>query len=298
MTDVASRILGDGLAGRIVSGPGPRVMWIHGYTLDSGIWADVWARLPAWSHVGIDLPGHGASEAMPRGTTLTDLARRIGRVARSVQADHLVGLSFGGMVALQVAIECPDAFRSLTVNSPALAGGPQDRHAQVRHGELLAAYRDRGAGPWLRDMWMTSPPEIFTGAAAHPALWQRLREVVGRHPWRELGDGSMETLTSHRQTPATLVRIRIPTLVLVGLGDMSAFKRSAELIRRSIPHCRRVYLPDAGHLALVETPGAAAPLIEAHMMAASHPHPDHGAFGRGPASADEVAAGGPGRSIR
>jgi pimeloyl-ACP methyl ester carboxylesterase len=298
MTDAAPRILGAGLAGRIVSGPGTRVLWIHGYTLDSSIWADAWARLSAWSHVGIDLPGHGASDVMTRGTTLIDLARGIGRVARSVQADHLIGLSFGGMVALQVAIECPDAFRSLTVNSPALAGGPQDRHAQVRHGELLRAYRDRGAGPWLRDMWMTSPPEIFTGAAAHPALWQRLREVVGRHPWRELGDGSMEALTSHRQTPATLARIRMPTLVLVGLGDMTAFKRSAEMVRRSIPRCRRVYLPDAGHLGLVETPGAAAPLIEAHMIAASDPLADREAFGRGPESDHGAAAEGPGRSMR
>jgi pimeloyl-ACP methyl ester carboxylesterase len=30
------------------AGRGPAVLWIHGYTMDSSVWAELWERLPGW----------------------------------------------------------------------------------------------------------------------------------------------------------------------------------------------------------------------------------------------------------
>jgi 2-succinyl-6-hydroxy-2,4-cyclohexadiene-1-carboxylate synthase len=248
----------------VVRGTDP-VLWIHGYTLDSSIWHELWDCLPNWTHLGVDLPGHGGSLPLPPGTGLTTLALRLARLARREGATRLVGLSFGGMVALQVAIELAGDLHALVLSSPGLGGGPQDRLAQVRHLELLRLYRTRGPGPWLTDLWMTSPPDIFTGAAADPDLWEVLRSVVQRHRWQELADGSMQGLTAHSQTAQDLALISAATLVVVGEHDMPAFKRCAELIRRAVTACRRVYLPDAGHLGLLEAPSIAAPLVDGHL---------------------------------
>ena len=86
-------------------GGGDGVLWIHGYTLNAGIWAELWRLLPGWRHIGIDLPGHGRSAPLAPGETLRGLARRLNRLAAEQGVRHLVALSFGGMIALQMAIE-------------------------------------------------------------------------------------------------------------------------------------------------------------------------------------------------
>ena len=60
---------------RVRPGGGAGVLWVHGYTVDSTTWDTVWSLLPEWSHYGIDLPGHGTSPAVQRGTSLSGLGR-------------------------------------------------------------------------------------------------------------------------------------------------------------------------------------------------------------------------------
>jgi pimeloyl-ACP methyl ester carboxylesterase len=261
--------VGDGIVATVTSGPADRALWIHGYALDSRIWGDLWARLPTWAHIGLDLPGHGASAPIPPGLDLVSLARRIGRFAIDADVRHLIGLSFGGMVALQVAIEFPSAFASLVLGAPGLGGGPHDRHAQARNLALSRLYRSRGAGPWLTNLWMTAPPEIFTGASAYPELWQRMRAIVDEHTWAELGDpAGMHALTTPRQTGEQIRTIQAAGLVIVGDDDMDAFKRCAELIRRSLVSSRCVRLAATGHLGLLERSADVAPMLDAHFRAA------------------------------
>jgi len=266
----ASRVdVGDGMVATVIAGSADRVLWIHGYALDSRIWTELWAKLPAWSHVGLDLPGHGASAPMRAGLDIVTLARQIGRLAIEANVRHLVGLSFGGMMALQVAIEYPSAFASLVLGAPGLGGGPHDRHAQARNLELSRVYRSRGPGPWLTELWMKSPPDIFTGASAYPELWRRLRGIVDEHTWAELGGAiGMHPLTTHPQTPEQMRSIAAAGLVIVGDDDMDAFKRCAELIRRSLRSCRCVRLPATGHLGLLERSAAVAPMLDTHFRTA------------------------------
>lgn len=255
----------DGLAARIVYDDGESVLWLHGYTFDSSIWGPLWENLPGWRHIGLDLPGHGASEPLRPRESLSELGQRIGAFATQQAVQHIIGLSLGGMIALQVAIEYPEAFRTLILCSPPLGGGPQDPHAKTRNLELTRLYRERGAGPWMTALWMSWPPDIFKGAATHPVLWSQLQTLVDRHSWAELADSRMQGLTMYPQQMQELGRIRAATLVLVGEEDMPAFKRCAELLRRAIPGCQRIYWPGAGHLSLLEMSPSVSPLIEAHL---------------------------------
>ena len=146
--------LDDDFAARIRPGSGDGVLWIHPYTLDSSAWSELWEQLPAFHHIGIDLPGHGVS--MPPGPKddLPLLARRIGELAIERGARHLVGLSFGSLVALQVAIEHPRAFASMLLAAPAIGGGPQEeaiaiRFRRVRRSRVVMC-RGRGDRGWAR----------------------------------------------------------------------------------------------------------------------------------------------------
>jgi pimeloyl-ACP methyl ester carboxylesterase len=258
-------LLGNDIVGRTTRGSGSRVLWIHGYTLDSSIWNELWDLLPEWSHIGIDLPGHGASPPLVPGEDLPGLAHRITDLIVKYDIRHLIGLSFGALVALQVAIELPQFLSTLILGAPSLAGGPQETQVAVRFMELKRLFAENGAGPHMRKLWMTSPPNIFTYAEQHEPLWKRLCEIVDRHSWAELSDSSMENLASHVQHENELQKIEAASLVLVGENEMSAFKRCAELIRRSIPNCKRVYIPDVGHLCLLEAPRRVHSILRNHL---------------------------------
>lgn len=250
-------------------GPGEAVLWLHGYTMDPSVWTALWDRLPEYRHLGLALPGHGGSRPIAPGEDLAQMADAIGGAARRLRTRHLAAMSFGGMIALEVASRFPEQFETLTLGSPGLAGGPVDAEAQICNLELAALYRQRGAGPWLRERWMSVPPDIFRGARDHPALWRELTACIDRHDWAELADNSFQQLAAARQDDAMLKRIAAATLVLIGEDDMATFKRCAELIRRGVPNATRVHVPATGHLCLLEAPDQVAPLIAAHLGARS-----------------------------
>jgi pimeloyl-ACP methyl ester carboxylesterase len=220
----------EGLAARTTSSDGKVVLWVHGYTRDASVWEDVWKSLPGFQHIGVELPGHGASHPLKEGEDLAGLAKRVASFALAHGVGHLVGLSFGGMVALQAAAERPEAFRTLILAAPALGGGPQDPETMTCNLELLRLYKERGAGPWLRERWMSCPPEVFEGAATQPELFTKLKSVVGRHSWQELGCLAIPALVNYPQLTGKLKAIKSSTLILIGDNDMDAFKRSAALI--------------------------------------------------------------------
>lgn len=256
---------GPDLQGRALAGPGEKVLWLHGYTLDSSIWAELWALLPEWYHLGIDLPGHGASAPIAPGTTIGSLAAQIGALAQDHGVRHIIGLSFGTLLALQTVIINPNSFASLTLAAPGLVGGPEDPHTPQRYRDLGALYWQRGPGPWMTELWMRNPPDIFSGTLAHPELRQQLATVIDRYSWAEMRSGAMRHMFSPEQTSDLLATTVTPTLVLLGDAEMPAFQNAAATIEAALPNCRSALIPQAGHLCLLECPDVAAPLLAEHL---------------------------------
>jgi pimeloyl-ACP methyl ester carboxylesterase len=256
--------LGAGLAGRVRAGDGPAVLWLHGYTMDSRIWDELWDELPGWDHIGADLPGHGASPAHEVGD-LPALGRRVARLARERGARRLVALSFGTLLALQAAIDDPDAFDAIVLAAPALAGGPEDPAARIRYIQLAELHRTFGPGPHLTSLWLRSPPHIFTTLRTFPERFDRVAAIIAEHRWTELGDARTQRLQASPHRPADLARISASVLLVRGTGELPAFARCAAAIRASVPGAREVVLPGLGHLCLLEDPVATAPPVRAHL---------------------------------
>ncbi|NIM48273.1 MAG: alpha/beta fold hydrolase [Gemmatimonadales bacterium] len=263
--------LGDGFGGRVLQGDGEGVLWIHSHSLDSRSWIELWELLPGWNHLGIDLPGHGVSLPASSHEALPDLARRIGEIAHRRDIRHMVGLSFGSLVALQVAIEYPSGFASLVVGAPVLGGGPHEEETVTRYQELRSMYLIGGFGPHLRGRWMLHPPSIFDTIERESRLWNTLSQIIGRHAWLELLDGSLFKLLNHQQRPDQLQRITAATLVLVGERDRSVTKACAERLCQAIPTSQRVDVPAAGHLCMLEAPGRVHAAINDHMRRYASP---------------------------
>jgi pimeloyl-ACP methyl ester carboxylesterase len=242
------------------AGSGPAVLWIHGYTLDSSLWSDLWQLLPGYRHIGVDLPGHGHSVPVPAGLTLPGLAAELARLAQAEQAHRVVGLSFGAIAALQLAIEAPDTVHRLVVGAPGLGGrfadGVAERYQQLK---LLRGFA--GPGEMMANLWMSSPPDLFRGTERHPELRQRVKDVVMRHDWLELTNGRFRPLAAHAQDPAALRRITADTLVIIGDDDMQDCHENARTLCDAVPRCRSHTVSAAGHLVLLERPGDVAAVL-------------------------------------
>jgi pimeloyl-ACP methyl ester carboxylesterase len=193
------------------------------------------------------------------------LGHEIARIAHEHQATRIVGVSFGSMVALQVALDHQDAIHHLVLAAPTIAGAETEPAARDRYMELMQLYRVRGPGPDMAELWMRSPPDIFAGTEAHPAVRAQIHDVVVRHRWRELSSGAMRGMTDHAQPPASLRQIRAALLVLVGENDMPTFLANAHLLGEHVAGCDVYQVPGAGHLCPLELPGSVAPRIDAHL---------------------------------
>jgi pimeloyl-ACP methyl ester carboxylesterase len=257
---------GDGLvASASGDGDGDAILWFHGYTMDASVFDELWRALPGRRHVGLDLPGHGRSRPLRADDDLATLARTVADFARRTGIRQLVGLSFGTLLATHVAAVAPDDVASLVLAAPGLAGAAHDPLVERRYIELAMLYHRRGAGPHMTELWMRSPPDIFRHAVARAPLAARLRAVIDRHRWLELESFAMRDLVAPVQDHALLARIRARTLVLIGDSELDAHRACARLIGEAVPDCAVEVLPDAGHLALLETPAAAAARIAEHV---------------------------------
>jgi pimeloyl-ACP methyl ester carboxylesterase len=119
-------------------GAGPPVVLVHGSIVGA---ASTWQRQLAladeWTLVLPNRPGFGASRPLARGDFEAEappIAELLGEGA------HLVGHSYGAVIALYAAALRPHAVRSLTVSEPGcmrVAAGVPEVDAQIAAGELL-----------------------------------------------------------------------------------------------------------------------------------------------------------------
>jgi pimeloyl-ACP methyl ester carboxylesterase len=277
--------LGNGFAARVVPGSGDVTFWIHGYTLDAMCWAGLWDCLPGWTHLSIELPGHGSSLPLDAKEELSALARRIGALAIAHRARNLVAVSLGSAIALQVAIEYPGAFATLVLGGPVLGGGPFNPEMWKRYEGLKTLFKGAGHGPHLRDYWMDSGASLFQGIDRCPRLREQLRRQVAGYSWWELSDDSYVKLWRTPQHFRALRTIGVPTLLLVGADDCLSVKQCAGFLERLLPHCERHDLAGRGHLCLIEDPASVQPFVEQHWL--SH---RVAAGGRGKVSDDDAAS--------
>lgn len=244
-----------------------RVAWLHGYTMDSTVWQDLWDGLPDLEHVGLDLPGHGtaAKVAMPAG--LPALASMVADQLRAQDCRTLIALSFGSCVALQVALDHRDVLDRLVLAAPTLSGVPDDPVARAKYFLLYGTFRSSGPGPLMARQWMADPPGIFTGLRAHPEAYERMAEVVARHRFAELGTAAMGTMAQTVHTTEQLACLDLPLLVISGTEDMPQFAENTRLLADHAPQCEVATIAGAGHLPLLEEPALCGAVLAEFLTA-------------------------------
>jgi pimeloyl-ACP methyl ester carboxylesterase len=248
----------------VARGEGPAVLLLHAGVADLRMWVDVADRL-AESHrvVACDLRGFGGTPLEPgRFSNAGDLLALLDELG--IERTAVVGASFGGKVALELALVAPDRVSALVLMDAAI-GEPFDWSPEMRaFGEAedaaLEADDVEAAVELNGRTWVDGPRR--SPGDVDPALRDLVATMQRDAFHAQLGvDAEDEELDP--PVAERLREVRAPALVMVGEHDLTDFRRIAERLAGELPGARPlVTIADAAHLPALERPGAVAdPLV-------------------------------------
>jgi 3-oxoadipate enol-lactonase len=249
------------------TGVGEDVVLIHAFTSNVAVWlfGGVYADLATDHRVtAYDLRGHGATTVTEGGYSCDVLADDLKRLVQSLglRRPLLVGHSFGGVIAMRLAIDWPELVRGIVLSDtyfPALralepAMGQTDVWVHLRQ-TLSKVGTEIG------------PTVDFARLFAEVAKWtdgqrSQLRAELG--PVGERWLSGLERLAKTHAgdqmweigglTEQAIGSVRIPVLALY--DEHSPFGRTSEYLARGLHDCRVAIIPEARHLAPLENPTA------------------------------------------
>lgn len=255
----------------------PVVVLIHGFAASVFTWRHIKAALLAAGYrvIAVDQLGYGASArpAEPIYTTQTQAEMVLGVLdALGVRQAHFVGHSFGGRVAMQIAILAPERAQSLAALAPeAFATGRPGIARWVRLpilGYVLAFY---STSPWLvraglrfvsaKHDWITHA--VVKGYAA--PLYVRGSALAQVWQARSPKDGD-------RPVPHNLAAITQPTLLLWGKRDPVFPASDGNRLARILPTARLHVFAEAGHIVHEECPEATWRALLDFLEGLAQPH--------------------------
>jgi pimeloyl-ACP methyl ester carboxylesterase len=240
------------------AGSGPAIVLLHAGIADRSMWAEHLEPLAAAGHrvVALDLPGFG--EAKPAPGEQAPWLDVLGAMdALEIERAALVGNSFGGAVALRVALVAPERVSALAlISSPAVEFEPSPQLRAAWDAEEAALERGdtEGAVAAVVEAWtLPDAPQQLRDRVA--AMQRRIFEVqAGIAEVAEAPDPAEEH-------PEQIAELDIPALVAAGEHDMPDFRDGAEQLAAALPRAQHVLIAGAGHLAPLETPEAFRELL-------------------------------------
>lgn len=237
-----------------VAGSGHPLILLHAGLGDARMWDDqVVTFSERYRVVRFDARGFGGSDpARGNYSPRADLAAVM--AALGIERAHLVGLSMGGAVALDTALESPSLASALVLVSTRPSGLPASPVLQDGWAAIDAAI---GAGEIDRAnelelaMWVDGPNR--PPDAVVPNVRALIRDM-NRALLAELDEGAPLPL----DPPAVgrLADITVATLVLTGEEDQPDVLHGSELLARRITGARRGVISGSAHLPNLEQPTA------------------------------------------
>ncbi|MBW8798714.1 MAG: alpha/beta hydrolase [Streptomyces sp.] len=282
----------------------PPALYIHGLGGSSQNWSQLMEQLEGVvDSEAVDLPGFGDSPPPDDGDySVTGHARAVIRYLDAAGRGpvHLFGNSLGGAVSTRIAAVRPDLVRTLTLVSPALPELRVQRTAMptvVLGLPGIAGLLTRTTGRWTAEQRVRGvlalcygDPSRVTPEAFEHAVEELERRLRLPYFWDAMarsarGIVNAYTLGGQHGLWRQAERVLAPTLLIYGGRDQLVGYRMAQKAARSFRHSRLLSMPDAGHVAMMEYPGAVAAAFR-ELLA----HADR--LGDGPASG--TVGGGPG----
>jgi len=233
----------------------PALLFSNSLGSDLRVWDPMVPQLVSdFRLIRYDTRGHGLSEAPPPPYSAGELAKDVVGLLDALEIKEAVvcGLSVGGVIAQQLAIQYPNRVRALVLCDTGVRIGTvaswEERIATVR-AEGLGALAAPSMERWFSEDFRRRHAAEVRGYA---------NMVV-----RTAADGYVGTCCALRDTDLTHAAASIdkPTLVLCGDQDIATPPEMARRLASIVPNARLSLIPQAAHISCVEQPAGMATRI-------------------------------------
>jgi pimeloyl-ACP methyl ester carboxylesterase len=234
------------------AGKGPPLVLLHGLVGHAlATWQDQIEELSEeFTVVAWDAPGSGRSSNPPPSFRMPEYAQCLAAFVDALELGrpHLVGMSFGAVLALEFYGRRPTTARTLILagGSAGWAGslGPDVAKERLRLCLHLAELPpQKFVAAMMPTMFSASaPPERVDAFAA------------GMLAFRPPGFVAMARALAEADLRHGLAQVEVPTLLLQGDQDARTPLDVAEALHAAIPTSQLVLIPGAGHVTSVEVP--------------------------------------------
>jgi pimeloyl-ACP methyl ester carboxylesterase len=231
-------------------GDGPPLVLLHGgFGFDSRSWRPQLSALSdEFDVVAWDAPGCGRSSDPPASFRLPDYADVLAEFidALELSRPHVLGLSFGGALALQLYERHPTLPRTLVL-AGAYAGWAGSLPPEEVTRRLASLDADMQQP---RDVWIARYLPGMLTEAAPPSMVEEARVLMSAvHP---VANQTMLRAMAEADLRHVLGSVDVPTLLIYGDRDQRSPLAIGEALHVGIPRSTLVVLPGVGHLSSLE----------------------------------------------
>jgi 3-oxoadipate enol-lactonase len=171
---------------------------------------------------------------------------------------HLIGTSYGGEVALSIAIHFPEVVKSVTIINSVSELDDALIHSVLEWKRLAQTYDGE---LFFRGMLESVYHPSYL--KANEALLEVRAKQFAALP-KDYFDGQIalyDTFTQDLHLTPYLRSINVPVLIVAGENDELKPRHFSDIIAKEIPHAHYVIIPQCGHVTIFEKPETLNPLL-------------------------------------
>jgi len=233
-----------------IRGEGQPLVFIHDFSLDHRMWDDQFYYFSKWYQcIRFDLRGYGQS-ALP-GSQYYSFHNDLKSLLDVLHVDEpvvLIGLSMGGLVAVDFALQFPRLTKAIVLAGAQIDGYP---YKSFKLDAIFTKAKRKGI-EYAKRKWFAH--EIFAHARKNKpvseSLWQMIHFYSGWHLVDKPGLSIEEPSAWDN-----LENINSPALIICGDLDLPDFKEISQAAAFRIPGAKKVVLENTGHVSNMENPG-------------------------------------------
>lgn len=235
-------------------GQGPDLVLLHGWGMHGGVWRGVCEALQAHFQLHlVDLPGMGLSPSCDP-YTLQALATHVVQYVPAGAA--LAGWSFGGEVAMRLALDFPERVSRLILigSTPCFVNKNGWDHGVAP--EVFSAFADQVAADYHPSMGRFLGLQAFGGESSRTQMRELREQFASRPaPAPEVLQQALKVLldTDLRQDFAKLIQ---PVQIIHGDRDTLAPIAAARWMAEQLPGATLNVIPGASHAPFLSHPDA------------------------------------------
>lgn len=204
--------------------------------------------------------GYGDSDRAAGPVSVAEQARQCRAVLRALGAEpaHIVGHSYGGAIALQLALDAPEAVGTLALLEPALLSVPSAAQFGEAMGPVLQRYQAGDAAGAV---------DLFARRVFDPDYRSWLDRVLPGAHERAAADADtffqveLPALQAWSFTAEDARRIERPVLAVVGSESGPLFREGHALLAEWFPRAEQAELPSAHHALQMQQASALAEIL-------------------------------------